>query len=158
MFSHFWERQSESGEGEREGDTESEAGFRFWALSTAPNKGLEPTNLKIMTWAELRCSTIWATQAPLDYQFLDWGSIQSFFVVFLPLCLRLTYRWLFKKSYLSYTPKKYLKGVKHIKSSDPLARENSLAQTVTINNCVLGFWLYSLLRWNKNVIWVTCTR
>lgn len=41
------------------------------------------------------------------------------------------------------------KGVNHVKSSDPLARENSLAQTTTISNCTLGFWLNSLLSWNK---------
>lgn len=50
------------------------------------------------------------------------------------------------------------KGVNHIKSSVSLARENSVTQATIINNCTLGFWFYSLLSWNKNVIWVTCTR
>ena len=34
---------------EREGDTESEAGPRLWAVSTEPDVGLEPTNSEIMT-------------------------------------------------------------------------------------------------------------
>ena len=74
MFVYFWEskRQSVSGGGaEREGDTESEAGSRLWAVSTDPNTGLEPTNCEIMTWAKVRRSTDWATQAPhnnTDYQ------------------------------------------------------------------------------------------
>ena len=34
---------------EREGDTESEAGFRLPAVSTEPDAGLEPTNREIMT-------------------------------------------------------------------------------------------------------------
>ena len=39
-----------SGDGaEREGDTESEAGSRLWAVSTEPDVGLEPTNCEIMT-------------------------------------------------------------------------------------------------------------
>ena len=34
---------------EREGDTESEKGFRLQAVSTEPDAGLEPTNGEIMT-------------------------------------------------------------------------------------------------------------
>ena len=67
MFIYFWqtERQSMSrGGAEREGDTESEAGSRLRALSTEPDAGLELTDRKIMTWAEVGCSTDWATQAP----------------------------------------------------------------------------------------------
>ena len=37
------------GEGQREGDTESEAGSRLWAISTEPDAGLEPMNHEIMT-------------------------------------------------------------------------------------------------------------
>ena len=44
------ERETERG---REGDTESEAGSRFWAASTEPDMGFEPTNRKIMTWTEV---------------------------------------------------------------------------------------------------------
>ena len=33
----------------REGDTESEAGSRFQAVSTEPDGGLEPTDREIMT-------------------------------------------------------------------------------------------------------------
>ena len=44
------DRQSVSSGGEeREGDTESEAGSRFQAVSTEPNVGLELTNCEIMT-------------------------------------------------------------------------------------------------------------
>ena len=66
----FWERDWQSvsrGVAEREGDTESEAGSRLRAVGTEPDAGLEPMNREIMTWAEVGCSTDWATQAPLDY-------------------------------------------------------------------------------------------
>ena len=66
----FWERdrQSESGEGtEKEGDTESEAGSSLWAVSTEPDEGLKPMSHEIMTWAEVRHLTDWATQAPQEY-------------------------------------------------------------------------------------------
>ena len=53
-----------AGGAEREGDTESEAGSRFWAVSTEPDTGLKLTNREIMTWAEVGHSTAWATQAP----------------------------------------------------------------------------------------------
>ena len=36
------------GGAEREGDTESEAGSRLWAVSTEPNAGLELTDHQIM--------------------------------------------------------------------------------------------------------------
>ena len=68
MFIYFWdrERQSMSGGGaEREGDTESEADSRLWAVSTEPDTGLELTDREIMTWAEVGCLTDRATQAPL---------------------------------------------------------------------------------------------
>ena len=81
MFIHFWERETEhewERGREREGDTESEAGSRLWAVSTEPNVGLKPMNLKIMTWAKVRCLTNWATQAPLNVYFwqstsMSWG-------------------------------------------------------------------------------------
>ena len=75
MFIYFWERErerererqrdrkSEGGE-EREGDTESKAGSRLWAVSTEPDVRLEPTNHKVMTWAEFGRLTDWATQVP----------------------------------------------------------------------------------------------
>ena len=37
------------GGAEREGDTESEAGFRLWAVSTVPDAGLELISYEIMT-------------------------------------------------------------------------------------------------------------
>ena len=68
LFLRNTERHSISGGGTgREGDTESEAGSRLWAVSTEPNAGLELTYYEIMTWAEVRCLTEWATQAPLLY-------------------------------------------------------------------------------------------
>ena len=62
----FWEREHEQGRGrEREGDTDSEARSSLWAVSTEPYSGLELMNHEIMTRAEVRCSTNWATQASL---------------------------------------------------------------------------------------------
>ena len=64
MFIYFWERvrQSASGAGaERKADTESEAGSRLWAVSTESDVGLKLTYSEIMTWAEARRSTDWAT-------------------------------------------------------------------------------------------------
>ena len=58
------ETQSMSRGGTERRDTESEAGSRLWAVSTEPNAGLELTNCKIMTWAEVGRSTDWATQEP----------------------------------------------------------------------------------------------
>ena len=37
------------GGAEKEGDTESEAGSRLWAVSTQPDAGLELTDREIMT-------------------------------------------------------------------------------------------------------------
>ena len=47
----------EAGEGQREGDTESEIGSRFRAVSTEPDARLKPLNLEIMTRAEVGCLT-----------------------------------------------------------------------------------------------------
>ena len=52
------------GGAEREGDTESEAGSRLWAISPEPDAGLELTDLEIVTWVEVGRLTDWATQAP----------------------------------------------------------------------------------------------
>ena len=52
------------GQRERQGDAESEAGSRFWAVSAELYAGLEPTHCKIMTWAEVAHSTDWAHGAP----------------------------------------------------------------------------------------------
>ena len=68
MFIYFWERERQSmsgGGAERDGDTESKAGSRLWAVSTEPHAGLELTDHEIMTWAEVGCLTDWATQVPL---------------------------------------------------------------------------------------------
>ena len=54
---------------EREGDTDSKAGSRLWAINTEPEAGLELTNHKIMSCAEVSHLTDWATQAPLENNF-----------------------------------------------------------------------------------------
>ena len=38
------------GEGQREGDAETEAGSRLRAISTEPDAGLELTDREIVTW------------------------------------------------------------------------------------------------------------
>ena len=53
------------GGAEREGDTESEAGSRLWAISPEPDAGLELMEREIVTWADVGRPTDWATQAPL---------------------------------------------------------------------------------------------
>ena len=63
LFLRESETEHEWGRGwEREGDTESEAGSRLWAVSTEPDARLEPTVHEIMTWAEV--GSDWATQEP----------------------------------------------------------------------------------------------
>ena len=69
IFERDRERERESAsmsrEGEeREGDTESEAGSRLWVVSPEPEESHKPTNSEIMTWAEVRRLTDWATQLP----------------------------------------------------------------------------------------------
>ena len=73
----FWEREREreregmnGGGAGREGDTESEAASRLWAVSTESDVGLELTDREIMTWAEVGRLTDWATQAPQQETFL----------------------------------------------------------------------------------------
>ena len=88
------------GQREREGDTESEAGSRLWAVSTEPNMGLELTDREIMTWAEDGQPTDWVTQVPLPAHF--WQSycllifvIPSFFPFKHFICSYFTFReWL----------------------------------------------------------------
>ena len=80
-MSTFWERegdrQSMSGKGaERKGDTESKAGSRLWAVTTESNVGLEAMDDEIMTWAEVRRLTDWATQGPWE------GGFCKFHIVF----------------------------------------------------------------------------
>ena len=66
MFTFERERETECEQGvaEREGDTESKAGSRLWAVSTEPDTGLKLTDCEIMTWAEVGRLTDWATQGP----------------------------------------------------------------------------------------------
>ena len=51
MFLFIFERQREHERGgaDREGDTESEAGSRLWAVSTEPDAELKLTDCEIMT-------------------------------------------------------------------------------------------------------------
>ena len=66
-------RESEYiGEGQRERETESEAGSRLWAVSTEPDAGLELKSHEIMTWAEVGYLTHWATQAPPPLFVIKW--------------------------------------------------------------------------------------
>ena len=70
MFLFIFETEKDrawAGEGQREADTESEAGSRLWAVSTEPNAGLELTNCKFMTWAEVGRLADRATQAPREF-------------------------------------------------------------------------------------------
>ena len=60
------------GGAEGEGDTESEAGSRLWAISPEPDEGLELMDREIVTWAEVGRLTDWATQAPLCL-FFPWN-------------------------------------------------------------------------------------
>ena len=77
--------EREQGRREKEGDTESEIGSRLWAVSTEFDTGLEPVDRDIMTWAKVRRSTDWATQAPhmlywfysLLLSFGDWETPQK---------------------------------------------------------------------------------
>ena len=56
----------QAAEGQTEGDTESEAGSRLWAVSPEPDVGLKLMTREIMPWAEVRRLTDWATQVPLE--------------------------------------------------------------------------------------------
>ena len=48
----------------REGDTESEVGSRFRAVSREPDAGLELTDCEIVTLAEVECLTDWSPRRP----------------------------------------------------------------------------------------------
>ena len=66
MFIYFWERKRERnrarpGEGQREGDTESKAGSRLWAVSTEPDARPNSHTARV----EVGRLTDWATQVPL---------------------------------------------------------------------------------------------
>ena len=69
MFIYFQERQRQCEQGRvrerRETQNPKQApGSRLWAVSTEPDTGLKPTNCEIMTWAEVRGLSDWATEAP----------------------------------------------------------------------------------------------
>ena len=52
---------------EKEGDTDSKAGSRLWAVGTEPDVVLELTNCEIMTWVEVSHLTDWAMQGPQEF-------------------------------------------------------------------------------------------
>ena len=73
MFIYFWKRERE-----RERERGRERGrHKIWgrlqalAVSAGPNVRRELTNHEIMTWAEVRCWTDWATQAPLAHAHIE---------------------------------------------------------------------------------------
>ena len=70
-------------EAEREGDTELEAGSRLWAIGPEPDTGLKLTDHEIVTWAEVRRLTDWATQAPLLMLFEIYLSVDQLKIFFL---------------------------------------------------------------------------
>ena len=68
MFIFETERESTSaqaGEGQREGDTESETGSRLRAVSTEPDAGLELTDCEIVTWLKSDASPTGPPRRPL---------------------------------------------------------------------------------------------
>ena len=80
VYSFLWgrDRHSMSGRGaqrERETETKSKAGSRLWAVSTEPDTGLQSTSREIMTWAEVRHPTDWATLAPQASD--SWSQLRS---------------------------------------------------------------------------------
>ena len=82
MFIDFWEIERQSmrdGGAERKGDTHSEAGCGLRAASTEADVGLELADREIMTWAEVRRFTDWATQASLHMFLKEDQRALSFF-------------------------------------------------------------------------------
>ena len=63
MFIYFWERENVRAWGEGAESGRHRIWSRLYAVSTEPNVGLELVNWEIMTWAEVRRLTNWATQA-----------------------------------------------------------------------------------------------
>ena len=63
VFIYFWERRRvHAGMWQRERETQNPKQALCWAVSTEPNVELEPVNWEMMTWAEVRRLTNWATQ------------------------------------------------------------------------------------------------
>ena len=62
----MWETV-QAAEGQTEGDTESKVGSRLWVVRPEPDPGLELMNHEIMTWAEVRRLTDWATWRPQNF-------------------------------------------------------------------------------------------
>ena len=98
MFIYFWERDrdrdrdretkreitwAEEGQRGREGDRESEAGSRLWAVSTETHAQLTLMNCEIMTWAKVGQLTDWATQVP---QICKNIFSDSFYQQMVPIC------------------------------------------------------------------------
>ena len=61
---YFWEREREHGRGRGRERGRQKIGSGLCADSREPNAGLKLMNYEIMTWAEVRHLTDWATQVP----------------------------------------------------------------------------------------------
>ena len=70
------------GEGQKERETQNPKQAPGWGVSTEPDVGLEPTSCEIMIWAEVRCSSNWATQAPLNILILIYTMESGFFSIY----------------------------------------------------------------------------
>ena len=68
MLIYFWERDRDrEWEGERQREKGRQRNWNgLYTDSRKPSAGLELMNCEIMTWAEVRCLTYWATQASLE--------------------------------------------------------------------------------------------
>ena len=69
----IFERATEQkqGRGRKTGRHKIQAGSRLRAVSTEPDLGLEPMNCEIMTWAEVRRLSDWATRTPQSFSTLN---------------------------------------------------------------------------------------
>ena len=64
------ETKREQGRGRERGRHRIRSRLQGQAVNTEPDVGFELTNREIMTWAEVRCLTDWATQVPLNLYFI----------------------------------------------------------------------------------------
>ena len=76
VFIYFWENETQSEQGRcrernRERETQNpKQGSRLRAVNTEPDVEFQRTNREIMTWAQVRCSTDWATSGGPHHLFL----------------------------------------------------------------------------------------
>ena len=117
------------GEGQREWDTESETCSSLWAVSTGPDAGLEPTNRKIMTWAEVRHSTDWAIQTS-PHTLQSWTDDLAFLTLFSSLLKQ----------------KKTMTNSNNTSSRSWCVRATEIIRTKQ-NTAVVNYALFRLLSW-----------